>query len=459
MIFSIKSDIGIKPHLKFPLRPFPAKTNFRFVEKWPVVVFIALITVFFTIFGIMSRSMNWGIDFAGGILVEFSVKNDNSNNINKKNNSINENNNIGTKTKSSSEENDKLLFKLREWLAKKYDSVSVYERGVKFAKSNSDDRGNGECNNNGNGECNTIDSAENDVANGITDDITNNTANTEANNIHSNNNNIDIAVFAIRFIPRTHTTKLVEVNDHKDTLDSYIEENNNKNDDNNSLKHHQQNNKQNQEMSINPNQEISTVEAILRSMFGNKLISIDKADYVGPKVEADFIRISTIAVVSAIIAIMTYVAFRFEWRSAVGVVAALTHDIVAMLCFYTWTRYEFDLTSIAALLTVTGYSVNDSVVIYDRIRVKTKKFPTMSIKDLVNVSLNETLSRTIMTVTTTLLVCASLFFWGGRTLHEFSAAIFFGIVVGTYSSLYVSGPILVLLDMKYQRVVHKKHQP
>jgi preprotein translocase SecF subunit len=143
----------------------------------------------------------------------------------------------------------------------------------------------------------------------------------------------------------------------------------------------------------------------------------------------------------ALLAMLIYVWLRFNWLFALGVFIALFHDVIVTLGFFIVTGYSFDLTSVAVILTIVGYSINDSIVIYDRIR---ENLPLkLNRKELVNRSLNETLSRTIMTSLTTLIVCLALLIFGGEALKAFSAALSFGIAFGTYSSIYLSAPILL----------------
>ena len=171
-----------------------------------------------------------------------------------------------------------------------------------------------------------------------------------------------------------------------------------------------------------------------------------KIDYVGPKMGNELISKSILAVFFALIAMMIYVMIRFNWASGIGVIVALMHDIIATIGFYAFSECEFDLTSIAAVLTITGYSVNDSVVIYDRIRENLRKYPKKELFSLINLSINETLSRTTMTAATTLVVCFALVIFGGPALKGFGAALFFGIAFGTYSSIYISAPLLTLFQ-------------
>jgi preprotein translocase subunit SecF len=140
---------------------------------------------------------------------------------------------------------------------------------------------------------------------------------------------------------------------------------------------------------------------------------------------------------------MLYIAFRFEWQYGLGIVIALLHDTITTVGFLCFTGIEFDLTSVAAILTVIGYSVNDSVVIYDRIRENLKKFKKKTFKEIINLSINETLSRTTLTVLTTLFSVLALVIFGGKALFGFSMAVLFGIIIGTYSSIYISALILI----------------
>ena len=201
--------------------------------------------------------------------------------------------------------------------------------------------------------------------------------------------------------------------------------------------------------SANSNQEqnITILKDTLNTYFKGK-IEYSKIDFVGPQVGAELIKDGILAMLFSFIGIMAYIAFRFEWQYGLGIIIALVHDTIFTLGFMSITQLDFDLTSIAAILTVIGYSVNDSVVIYDRIRENILKYKKLSAQNLINLSINETLSRTILTVMTTLISVAALIIFGGDKLHSFSVTVFFGIVVGTYSSIYISAPILIHLGIK-----------
>ncbi|WP_341756486.1 MULTISPECIES: protein translocase subunit SecF [unclassified Candidatus Tisiphia] len=178
-----------------------------------------------------------------------------------------------------------------------------------------------------------------------------------------------------------------------------------------------------------------------------------KVDFVGPQVGSHLIRSGIMALILSFLAIMVYTWVRFEWYFGLGILIALLHDAILSLGFMSVMRLDFNLTSIAAVLTIIGYSVNDSVVIYDRIRENLRKSYQKTMPQIINQSINETLSRTILTVVTTLLANLALVIFGGEAIHSFSMLVFFGIIVGTYSSIFISAPILMLfVAKKFSRV-------
>lgn len=191
---------------------------------------------------------------------------------------------------------------------------------------------------------------------------------------------------------------------------------------------------------------INRIKAALADNFSYD-IDYRKVDFVGPQVGSQLVFSATQALVLAFMAIMVYIWFRFEWQFGVGVLIALIHDVILALGFMSITQLDFNLGSVAALLTVVGYSVNDSVVIYDRMRENLRKYSKLTIDAIINRSVNETLSRTILTVVTTLLANAALIIFGGEALRSFSILVFCGIIIGTYSSIFVSAPILKLLKL------------
>jgi len=179
-------------------------------------------------------------------------------------------------------------------------------------------------------------------------------------------------------------------------------------------------------------------------------IDYRKIDYVGPTVGEELVQNGILAVLCSFGAIMLYVWFRFEWQYGVGAILALIHDSIMVIGFFAVTRFEFGLTAIAAILTIVGYSINDSVVIYDRIRENMRRFKKMPVFELLNISINDTLSRTVLTSTTTLLASLALAIFGGEVIRGFSCAMVFGVIIGTYSSIYISAPALIYLNIRPQ---------
>ena len=169
---------------------------------------------------------------------------------------------------------------------------------------------------------------------------------------------------------------------------------------------------------------------------------------VGPKVSGELIRSAIFSVLAATAAICGYVWLRFEWQFSIGAVASLVHDVVVTVGIFALFQIKFDLTTIAALLTILGYSINDTVVVFDRLRENLMKYKTMPLRDVMNLSVNETLSRTLMTSGSTLLTLIALMIFGGDVIRSFVFAIFLGILLGTYSSIYVAKNIVLYLGVK-----------
>ncbi|EAQ01604.1 protein-export membrane protein SecF [Pseudooceanicola batsensis HTCC2597] len=193
-------------------------------------------------------------------------------------------------------------------------------------------------------------------------------------------------------------------------------------------------------------QVVADVEAALQGVVPDiRFVSVES---VGPKVSGELIQTAVIAVVLAIMAVLFYIWLRFEWQFAVGAVAALVHDIVLTIGVFSVFQIRFDLAIIAALLTIVGYSLNDTVVVFDRVRENLRKFKQMPLKDLLNVSINETLSRTVMTSGTTLIALIALIVLGGDVIRGFVFAMTWGIIVGTYSSVFIASAILLRLGVK-----------
>tara|TARA_Y200000002_G_C22680973_1_gene664068 strand:- start:1663 stop:2580 length:918 start_codon:yes stop_codon:yes gene_type:complete len=175
---------------------------------------------------------------------------------------------------------------------------------------------------------------------------------------------------------------------------------------------------------------------------------IRRIEVVGPKVSAELIKKGIIAVISAVVSVLIYIWFRFEWQFGIGAIFALVHDIIITIGVFSLLQLEFNLSIIAALLTIVGYSLNDTVVIYDRIREELRKYKKMPIVDLINQALNLTLSRTLMTSITTLLALISLYLFGGEVIKGFTFAMIWGVLIGTYSSIFIASPILIGLNIK-----------
>lgn len=177
-------------------------------------------------------------------------------------------------------------------------------------------------------------------------------------------------------------------------------------------------------------------------------IQFQSVETVGPKVSGELIKSAIYSVLAATAAICAYVWLRFEWQFSLGAVASLIHDVVVTVGIFALFRIKFDLTTIAALLTILGYSINDTVVVFDRLRENLMKYKTMPLRDVMNLSVNETLSRTLMTSGTTLITLACLMIFGGDVIRGFVFAIFMGILLGTYSSIYVAKNIVLYLGVK-----------
>jgi len=167
---------------------------------------------------------------------------------------------------------------------------------------------------------------------------------------------------------------------------------------------------------------------------------------VGPKVGRDLTRKALLAIVFSWIGILVYVGFRFEFRYALGGIIALVHDVLITVGTLSLLNKEFDLNIVAALLTIVGYSINDTIVIFDRIRENTRKNIKMSLVDVINLSVNQTLSRTILTSFTVLMVLLALFFFGGSVIHDFAFALLVGCVAGVYSTVFIASPIVLVFE-------------
>src|SRR6187399_1544104 len=187
--------------------------------------------------------------------------------------------------------------------------------------------------------------------------------------------------------------------------------------------------------------------AKVRQALGDS-VEYRRVEVVGPRVSTELLAYGTIGLVFAILSILVYLWFRFEWQFALGAMVANVHDIVLTIGFMSVTQIDFDLTSIAALLTILGYSLNDTVVIYDRIREMLRRYKRMPMPDLLNASVNQTLSRSVITHVTVSLALLALLLFGGQAIHSFTATMMFGVVlVGTYTSVFIASPILIYLGV------------
>ena len=176
-------------------------------------------------------------------------------------------------------------------------------------------------------------------------------------------------------------------------------------------------------------------------------IEMRRVEFVGPQVGDELAEQGILAVIYAMVGVFLYVMFRFQWRFSVGAVAALFHDIIISMGVISFVHIEFDLTVVAAILAVVGYSLNDTIVLFDRIRENFPRYRKRQPIEVVNTSINETLSRTLMTSTTTLLVLGALFYFGGEIIHGFAFTLIIGVIVGTYSSIYVASNVLLMLGV------------
>ncbi len=180
---------------------------------------------------------------------------------------------------------------------------------------------------------------------------------------------------------------------------------------------------------------------------------IRNVEVVGPAVSAELKQAGIIAVAVSLLGILIYVWFRFDWQFAVAAVLALVHDVFITAGMFALLRYEFDLSVVAALLTLAGYSVNDTVVVFDRIRENMRKYKKMSLWDLIDLSINETLSRTVLTAGTVFIAVLALYLFGTSVIHGFAFAMLFGVVIGTWSSIFVASPLLMFFGLKRESVI------
>ena len=197
---------------------------------------------------------------------------------------------------------------------------------------------------------------------------------------------------------------------------------------------------------------INEIKTNLEKSFGNNF-DFRRVENVGPKVSAELLKSGVIAISVALILMLIYIWIRFEWQFSLGAILALFHDVIVTLGLFSLLGLEINLSIIAAVLTIVGYSMNDTVVIFDRVRENLRKYSDIKIYDLTNISINETLSRTLITSITTLLALLSIFFFGGEILKGFSLAMIFGVIFGTYSSIYIANTVLVRLRVSQKTIL------
>jgi len=201
---------------------------------------------------------------------------------------------------------------------------------------------------------------------------------------------------------------------------------------------------------------IEEIKINLEKSFSNNF-DFRRVENVGPKVSAELLRSGVIAISVALALMLIYIWIRFEWQFSLGAILALFHDVIVTLGLFSLLGLEINLSIIAAVLTIVGYSMNDTVVIFDRVRENLRKYSDIKIYELTNISINETLSRTLITSVTTLLALLSIFFFGGEILKGFSLAMIFGVIFGTYSSIYIANTILVRLNVSQKTVLREEN--
>jgi preprotein translocase subunit SecF len=192
---------------------------------------------------------------------------------------------------------------------------------------------------------------------------------------------------------------------------------------------------------------VDLMKNVLAESYGEDL-SYRRVEFVGPKVSGELLWAGTQAVLYALIAVLVYIWFRFEWQFGVGAVVALVHDVLLTLGVFSLLGLEFNLATVAAILTIVGYSLNDTVVVYDRVRENMRRYKALPMPALLDQSLNETLARTLMTSLTTLIALTALFVFGGPVIRDFTFAMIWGVVVGTYSSIFIATPLLLQLHVR-----------
>lgn len=193
--------------------------------------------------------------------------------------------------------------------------------------------------------------------------------------------------------------------------------------------------------------EVEQIKTALDQAVGPGMV-YQRAEFVGPRVSSELLMNSVWAVLVSMLGVLIYLWFRFEWQYGIGAIASLIHDVSAAIGIYALTGIEFNLTSVAAVLTIVGYSLNDTVVIYDRVRENLRRYKAMPLDQLLDRSINETLARTLMTSLTTLVALVALYFFGGEVIRGFTIIMIWGVVIGTYSTIYIATPVLYYLNLR-----------
>ena len=202
---------------------------------------------------------------------------------------------------------------------------------------------------------------------------------------------------------------------------------------------------------------IENIKVELANDIGN-VFEFRRVESVGPKVSSELLKSGVIAIALSLGAMLIYIWIRFEWQFSLGAITAVFHDVIITLGFFSLLNFEINLSIVAAVLTIVGYSMNDTVVIFDRVRENLRKYSDIKIFEITNISINETLSRTIITSVTTLLALLSIFIFGGAILKGFSFAMILGVIVGTYSSIYIANPILVRLNVSQKTILKEEKE-
>ena len=198
--------------------------------------------------------------------------------------------------------------------------------------------------------------------------------------------------------------------------------------------------------------EQSAAIVVVKEALGDLVSEYERTEFVGPKVGGELKRAGLLATVLSLLGIALYIWFRFEWQFSLAALTALTHDVIATVGFYALTQVEFNLATLAAVLTIAGYSINDTVVLFDRVRETLRKYKKLPINDVLDMAINRTLTRTMLTSLTTLLALIALFLFGGQVIRGFTIGLIWGVVIGTYSSIGLAVPLLARMQLRAESV-------